>query len=143
PHFPYCPAPLLYCEDESVLGAPFYVMEHLEGIILRKTIPEELNFGPADVRKLCETLIAVQADRHNLAYQAIGLGELGNPQGYVRRQVEGWSKRYVAARTEDAPTFARVMTWLQEHMPPESPRAGVIHNDYKFDNVVWDPRDPH
>lgn len=142
PHFPYAPEALVYCEDESVLGAPFYVMEHLEGVILRKDYPEELTLTPEQVRAQCEELIDVHAKLHALDYEAIGLGNLGNPEGYVRRQIEGWSKRYRNARTEDAPDCERVMAWLAEHMPAESERPALIHNDYKFDNVIWDPEQP-
>ena len=79
---------------------------------------------------------------HRIDYKKIGLEGFGKPLGYVQRQVEGWSERYRAARTPDAPDFEGVMAWLCKRMPPESPLVSVIHNDYRFDNVVLDPLDP-
>lgn len=142
PAFPYCPEPLAYTEDESIIGCPFYVMERIRGIILRKNLPEGLSFTPDEARLLCEKLIDVFVELHRVDYGSIGLEGFGKPLGYVRRQVEGWSERYRAARTPDAPDYAGVMSWLADKMPPESPLAGVIHNDYRFDNVVLDPQDP-
>jgi len=140
--FPYCPEPLAYSEDESIIGCPFYVMERLRGIILRKNLPEGLALTPAEAGLLCERLTDVFVELHRIDYKKIGLEGFGKPLGYVRRQVEGWSKRYRAARTPDAPDFEVVMAWLYEKMPPESPLVSVIHNDYRFDNVVLDPLDP-
>jgi aminoglycoside phosphotransferase (APT) family kinase protein len=140
--FPYCPEPLAYSEDESIIGCPFYVMERLRGIILRKNLPEGLAFTPAGANLLCERLTNVFVELHRIDYKKIGLERFGKPLGYVQRQVEGWSERYRAARTPDAPDFEDVMTWLCKRMPPESPFVSVIHNDYRFDNVVLDPLDP-
>jgi acyl-CoA dehydrogenase len=140
--FPYCPNPLAYCEDESIMGSPFYVMERLHGTILRKELPAGLSLSPEDARKLCENLLDVQLALHQVDVQAAGLADFGKPEGYVRRQVEGWSERYRKARTEDVPDAEPLMKWLAEHMPRESGRAALIHNDYKFDNVVLDPKDP-
>ena len=142
PVFPYCPRPLLYTEDETVMGCPFYVMERIRGIILRKNLPKGLAFGPEQMRKLCENLLDIQFELHSIDYKAIGLEGFGKPQGYVKRQVEGWSERYKAAWTPDAPTFEYIMQWLQEKMPPDFERPGIIHNDYKFDNVVLNPENP-
>ncbi len=140
--YPYCPRPLLYTEDESVMGCPFYVMERIPGIILRKNLPKGLEFTPKQMRTLCENLLDVQYKLHAIDYKAVGLDGFGRPEGYVKRQVEGWSDRYRAARTPDAPDFETVMQWLFEKMPPDSPKPGVIHNDYKFDNVVLNPENP-
>lgn len=139
PVFPYCPKPLLYTEDESLIGSPFYVMDRIKGIILRKDIPEGLTLEPKQMEKLCQDLLDVHFELHSVDYEAIGLGYLGKPKGYVKRQVEGWSERYREARTEDAPGFEGVMKWLADEMPPDSNRAALIHNDYKLDNVVLDP----
>jgi aminoglycoside phosphotransferase (APT) family kinase protein len=142
PVFPYCPKPLAYSEDEGVMGCPFYVMERFNGIILRKKLPKGLSFTPDQMRTLCENLLDVHCELHSVDYRKIGLEGLGKPQGYVKRQVEGWSERYRAARTPDAPDFEDVMAWLHVKMPPDYPRPALIHNDYKFDNVVLDPVDP-
>jgi len=142
PVFPYCPKPLVYTEDASIMGCPFYVMERIKGIILRKTLPKGLEFTPDQMRSLCENLLDVHYRLHSIDYKAIGLEGFGKPEGYVKRQVEGWSERYRAARTPDAPTFEKVMQWLHDKMPPDFPKPAIIHNDFKFDNVVLDPDNP-
>jgi aminoglycoside phosphotransferase (APT) family kinase protein len=142
PVFPYCPKPLLYTEDESVMGCPFYVMERIPGIILRKHLPKGLQFTPDQMRALCENLLDVHYQLHSIDYKAVGLEGFGKPEGYVRRQVEGWTERYRAAHTPDAPTFETVMQWLHDNMPPDYEKPAIIHNDYKFDNVVLNPDNP-
>lgn len=142
PHFPYCPTALVYSEDEDVMGCPFYVMERLKGIILRKNLPAGMTLAPAEARRLSENLIDVLAELHTIDYAAAGLAEFGKPEGYVRRQIDGWSARYRDARTTDAPDFERVMAWLHDTMPPDCPRVSIIHNDFKFDNAVLNPDDP-
>jgi len=142
PVFSYCPKPLVYSDDESIMGCPFYVMERIRGIIPRKRFPKGMNLSPEEMRRLCERLLDVHVELHHVDYKAIGLDGYGRPEGYVKRQVEGWSDRYRAARTPDAPDFEDVMAWLKEKMPPDFPRPALIHNDYKFDNVVLDPADP-
>jgi len=142
PQFPYCPEALCYCEDEGVLGAPFFVMERLKGVILRKDLPPGLHLTEAQAERLCGRLAEVLAELHRVDWTRDGLRDLGRPEGYVRRQVEGWTRRYEQARTPDAPDLGDVTRWLAERMPPESPVVSVIHNDYRFDNVVLDPADP-
>ena len=142
PVFHYCPKPLAYTEDESIMGCPFYVMERIKGIIPRKRFPKGMELGPDEKRKLCENLLDVHYELHTVDYRKIGLEGLGKPEGYVKRQVEGWSDRYRAARTPDAPELENIMAWLRDKMPPDHPRPALIHNDYKFDNVVLDPDNP-
>lgn len=142
PHFPYCPDPLAYSEDLAVMGCPFYVMERIRGVILRRNLPEGLVLTPAQVRRLFEKVVEIHAALHALDYKKIGLDGFGRPEGYVRRQVEGWSSRFRAARTPDAPDFESVMTWLNDHQPQDSPSPSIIHNDFKFDNIVLDSTDP-
>ena len=142
PVFPYCPQPLVYTEDEAVMGCPFYVMERIPGVILRRDLPTGMALRPQEARTLSENLIKVQCQLHTVDYVQAGLGDFGRPEGYVRRQVEGWSKRYRDARTPDAPDFEKVMQWLYDKMPGESGIVGIIHNDFKFDNAVLDPSNP-
>ncbi len=142
PLFNYCPEPLLYSEDTGVMDAPFYLMERIKGTILRKDIPEDIALSPGDVPKLCERLIDVLCELHSLDYKKAGLEDFGKPEGYVRRQVEGWSRRYRDAKTEDAPDYERVMQWLFDNMPMDCETPCLIHNDYRFDNVVLHPDDP-
>jgi len=141
--YPPAPAPYLYCEDESILGAPFYVMERRQGIVLRKALPRGLQLDRVTTRRLSESLIDNFARLHTLDYKAAGLGDLGKPAGYVQRQVTGWTERYRKAQTEDVPAMDQLAGWLARNMPPER-GAALIHNDYKFDNLLLDPHDlPH
>jgi aminoglycoside phosphotransferase (APT) family kinase protein len=140
PLFP-CPRPLAYCEDESLIGSTFYVMEKLTGVILRRDLPKGLSYTPDHARQLCINLLDTQIRLHTLDYHAAGLSDLGKPQGYVERQVTGWCERFQKSWTDDVPRCEPLMKWLNDHRPPDSPRPGIIHNDYRFDNVVLDPGD--
>lgn len=128
-------------ENESPLGAPFYVMERAQGVILRHRPPKGVDLGPDTMRKLSESFVDNLVELHAVDWQAAGLGDLGKPEGYLRRQVEGWTSRYQKARTDDIPEMEQVARWLIEHVPPES-GATVIHNDYKYDNLVLEPSEP-
>jgi aminoglycoside phosphotransferase (APT) family kinase protein len=139
-HFPV-PAPLAYCEDPALIGAPFYVMEKLDGVILRRDPPKDLKYSPEQARQLCLNLLDTLVRLHTLDYEAIGLGDLGKPDGYVARQVGGWCDRFQKAWTDDVPKCESLMAWLKDHTPPDSLKPGIIHNDYRFDNVVLDPAD--
>jgi len=142
PVFPYSPKPLAYCDDLAVMDAPFYVMARLQGIILRKTLPCMPALDASGAGRLCQGWVAVLAELHHLDWRQCGLADFGNPRGYVSRQVRGWSRRYRDARTDDVPDFEAIMAWLDENMPADHPRPAVIHNDYKFDNVILDPALP-
>ena len=141
-HFAGSPRPLHFCADESVIGAPFYVVERIRGIILRRDYPAELEPAPALVRAQQLALVDALARLHAVDWRALGLEELGRPEGYVARQVEGWTARYQRARTDDAPDALPVTQWLAARQPPESSHPALIHNDYKLDNVVFDAADP-
>jgi aminoglycoside phosphotransferase (APT) family kinase protein len=140
--YPYVPSIVAICEDESVLGAPFYVMERLEGVILRRDPPAELALDASKARALCLSVIDRLIELHRIDYAAAGLAHLGKGQGYVARQIGGWSDRFVKARTPDVPDFQSVMAWLDAKKPASEVAIAVIHNDYRFDNVVVDPNDP-
>ncbi|HYL63873.1 MAG TPA: phosphotransferase family protein [Candidatus Methylomirabilis sp.] len=139
-HDAYPPAPkvLLHCDDQSILGAPFYLMEPVNGIILRREPPAGLAFTPETARSVCEALIENLARMHRIDYAAIGLEDLGKPQGYVERQVRGWTERYYGSKTHEIAEVEHVAQWMQRNLPVSSD-ATLIHNDYKFDNVVLDP----
>ena len=135
------PRPFLYCEDPTVLDAPFYLMERRRGIVLRKTLPHGMTIDPQTVRKLCTALVDNLVTLHSIDYTAAGLGDLGKPEGYVGRQVTGWIDRYAKAQTDMLPVMDRLSVWLREQMPKES-GAALIHNDYKYDNLLLDSSDP-
>ncbi|HEV7644968.1 MAG TPA: phosphotransferase family protein [Pyrinomonadaceae bacterium] len=134
------PRPLLFCDDESVIGSEFYLMERRRGLIIRGKAPQELIDSPELQKRVCESFIDNLAALHSLDYSAAGLSELGHPEGYNRRQVEGWTKRYFNAKTDEWPELESAIEWLNKNIPSES-GAALIHNDYKFDNVMLAPDD--
>jgi aminoglycoside phosphotransferase (APT) family kinase protein len=137
-HKAYSLAPkvLAYCEDDTVLGAPFYLMEPIDGLILSPGA--EIPISQA--RGMCESFIDNLAALHAVNFVAAGLGDLGKPQGYVERQVKGWIKRYSGSQIDDLPAVPQLSDWLVAHIPSDS-SAALIHNDYHLGNVVLDPRD--
>lgn len=140
PVYPPAPQVLLFCEDPAILGAPFYLMERVRGVILRSETPPGLALSPEILRRLSESFADNLALLHSLDYAAAGLGELGKPAGYLARQVRGWSERYLAARTHDHPEAEFLSRWLSSSIPSSS-SAALIHNDYKYDNIVLDAGD--
>ena len=135
------PRPLLRCDDPSVVGAPFFLMERVPGLVLRADPPEEERPDPGRARKLGLRMADLLADLHGLDPSAAGLEGLGRPEGYVTRQVEGWTRRWAAARTEPVPAMEEAAAWLADHRP-EPEGAAVLHNDFKHDNLVLDPEEP-
>ncbi len=141
-HYPYVPEVLAYCEDATVLGSEFYVMERIRGLIPRQDLPDGLDLSTNQTRQLCLNVIDKLIELHQVDWKAAGLESLGKGEGYVQRQIAGWSDRYRKARTENAADFESVMSWLAANMPLEDSATCVIHNDFRFDNVVLDPNDP-
>jgi len=141
PAFPYVAEMVGLCQDDRVIGSDFYVMERLEGTILRKELPSDLGLESEGLRQLCESVIDRLVDLHQVDPEAAGLTDLGKGPGYVSRQVEGWSRRYRAAKTWNVPSFERVMRWLDANQPDDVGMC-VIHNDFRLDNVVLAPDDP-
>ncbi len=141
PVFPLVPKMIAFCDDPSVIGCEFYVMRRLDGMILRKNPPRDLVLTPDQTRRLCLNVIDTLIALHRVDVTAAGLENFGKGAGYARRQIEGWSDRYRKARTWNVPRFERIMAWLAEHTPEDTTTC-VIHNDFRFDNVVLDPQDP-
>ena len=141
-HSAYPPAPevLLYCDDVSIIGAPFYVMQPIHGIILRTKVPRGLDFPPETARRLSESFIENLICLHRVDYASVGLADLGKPEGYLERQVRGWIERYYGSKTHEYPEVEKISAWIQEHMP-STQTVSLIHNDYKYDNLVLDSRD--
>jgi aminoglycoside phosphotransferase (APT) family kinase protein len=135
PVYARAPHVLAFHNDPDVLGAPFYLMERRRGVILRRELPAGLDL--ARVRQLGEHLVDALVDLHAVDYAAAGLGDFGKPAGYIERQVRGWSDRYVGSQTDDIPSMTEVSAWLATHMPAEG-APGLIHNDFKLDNVIFD-----
>ena len=141
PVYPYVPNIIAICDDHDVLGCDFYVMERLKGIILRQDFPKDFELSEADTRKLCLNVIDKLVDLHRVDAKAAGLDKLGKGEGYVQRQIGGWSDRFRKARTDDVGDFEQVMSWLNDKMPDDIAQV-VIHNDFRFDNVVLNPDNP-
>lgn len=136
--FDKVPHVYLHCTDESVVGSEFYIMERVNGVIVRGTGFEE---GGRDIYPLiANAWLDTLVELHQVDYFEAGLADLGNPEGYARRQVEGWSRRYRKAQTDDVKVIEMVMEWLNKRIPGESGQA-LIHNDFKYDNVMFDPED--
>jgi aminoglycoside phosphotransferase (APT) family kinase protein len=111
-------------------------MERVKGIILRAWAPKTLDLSPPVMRNLSKSFAENLAEIHRLDYQVAGLGDLGQPHGYVTRQIDGWTRRYFAARTDDVKEVERLATWLCANLRTESEYSALIHNDYKYDNLV-------
>ncbi|GGP74045.1 phosphotransferase family protein [Shewanella ulleungensis] len=140
PVYPYVPAMLAHCEDESVLGTEFYVMEKLNGIIPRQNLPKGLNVGTQQAKTLCTNVIDCLIELHKVDVDAANLNHLGKGEGYTQRQIDGWSQRYTQAKTWNVPSGKKVMAWLQTHKPTQETIC-LTHNDFRFDNVVLDQDD--
>ena len=142
PVWPKVPRTLFYVpEEESPFGVQLYVMERVSGLILRGTkLPVGVELDAAGMRAVSETVVDTLVELHGVDPAAAGLADFGKPQGYVQRQVAGWTERYARARTDDVPDMERLAGWLASNLPPDRPGA-IIHNDFKYDNVVLDPAD--
>ena len=141
-HAAYAPAPraVAYCNDEDVIGAPFFLMERKRGAIIRRRLPEGLDDTPALREQLVYSVVDELARVHSVDLEAAGLAGVGKPAGYVERQISGWTRRYERAKTHDIADVDAVAAWLADTAPAES-GAALIHNDFKLDNVVLDPSD--
>jgi aminoglycoside phosphotransferase (APT) family kinase protein len=138
PVYSRVPKPLLYCEDKGVLGAPFYIMERVTGVILRAVPPKGMDLSPEIMAGLSNAFIENMVVIHQVDLDAAGLSDFGHPEGYVKRQIHGWTERYYNAQTDDIQQIDEVVDWLGKNLPVESGIA-LIHNDYKYDNLVLDP----
>jgi len=139
--FPPAPRPYLLCEDPTVIGATFYVMERRRGIIIRREWPPELGNDPATRRKISEAIVGAMVALHAVDYAIVGLGTLGKPEGFVQRQVKGWAERWERAKDREVPAITEVARWLAERIPTPT-GATLVHGDLKLDNTMLDSEDP-
>lgn len=137
--FPSAPRPLHFCEDPSILGAPFYLMEYRQGRIYRGQDLHASQLHPSELKALCTSLIHQLATLHQLDLARSKLDHLGKPQGYTQRQIEGWIQRFTQAEWEPLHDLRFVAQWLRDHLPTQTPTT-FVHNDYKFDNILFDPQ---
>lgn len=138
--YPPAPAPSHFCGDTSFIGSEFYLMERKAGLVIRGEAPEVLRTSREIRTLVCRSFIRNLADLHSLDYEAAGLADFGRPEGYTQRQVVGWSQRYFNAKTDQWDELEESIFWLNNNLPEET-GAALVHNDYKFDNIMLDPSD--
>jgi len=141
PVFPLAPRPLVLAEDVSLIGAPFYVMERRHGLVLDQELPDGWPASAELHRAITESLVKGLVELHAVDWQGAGLGEIGRPEGYMQRQVQGWIGRLERVMTFEAPELEALTRWIQKELP-QSPPPTVIHNDYKLNNVLLDSENP-
>ncbi|WP_416307841.1 phosphotransferase family protein [Neptunicella sp. SCSIO 80796] len=141
PVFPYVPTMLAYCDNKDVIGAEFYVMEKLEGIVPRRNFPAGMKLDPDKARQLCTNALDALINLHQVDIVAADLQHLGKGEGYTRRQIDGWCERYQKARSWNVPKGNKVIRWLQHNMP-DNERICLTHNDFRLDNLVLDVEQP-
>lgn len=142
PHFPLAPKPVMLCEDSSVIGVPFYLMERRQGLIVRHKLPDRLN-EPTTRRKLSQSVVDTLIALHAIDIHQTGIAEIGKPAGFVARQVHGWADRWQRSKTDELPDMDQVITWLTSRIPVTSAsQATIVHNDFKLDNLMLAENDP-
>jgi aminoglycoside phosphotransferase (APT) family kinase protein len=134
------PKPIAYFEDPEIIGTPFYVMQRIRGAIFRIDCPEGLTISPELARKISLSFIQNLADLHMLDFRAAGLDELQKPGSYMERQVNGWADRYHGSQTDEISAIDEAITWLKKDIPADC-GAALVHNDYKYDNIILDAND--
>jgi len=139
--FPYAPRAYLFSDDEDIIGAPFVVMERRVGTVVRRSMPDNYaNLADAP-RQMSEALIDRLAEFHAIDYSALGLDDLGKPDGFIERQIDGWYRRWHKSKVDDNANMDDVYHWLKQHLP-KSMASSLIHNDYKLDNTMFAMDDP-
>jgi aminoglycoside phosphotransferase (APT) family kinase protein len=142
PVYSCAPKVIAFFDDPEILGCDFYIMERIRGIILRRDLPEGLCLQPYEARRLCLNLIDKLIELHAIDYRHAGLERIGKGKGYVARQITGWIDRYRKSRSADISDFEQIIAWLQEAMPGKEAAACIVHNDFRFDNVVLNRDNP-
>ncbi|GAC1346650.1 MAG: phosphotransferase family protein [Ktedonobacteraceae bacterium] len=140
PVFPLAPEPYLFCDDLSILGVPFYVMERRTGVVVNATFPPGVTSTPELCRRMSQTVVTTLVQIHAIDWQAAGLSQFGHPEGFLPRQVKSWIERYFRAQTDEIAQVQSLTHWLTEHIPC-SPAPTLIHNDFKLNNMLLDARD--
>ena len=135
--FTKVPDVYLYCDNNEIIGAPFYLMERVEGYIIRPNLQQKDSPGKEVIQNVSKSLVSTLVDLHNVDIDQANLNELGNINGYVKRQVEGWIKRYNHSKTDSIANMEFIASWLHENQPLEIQRS-IVHNDFKYDNLVLD-----
>lgn len=135
PEFNLVPKPYVFCEDETIIGAPFYVMERKRGIVLNDAFPDNVNVTDKTGGDISEAFIDTLVKLHDVDYKKAGLDSFGYPEGFLERQVQGWTKRFLRVKTDETPRFDEISTWLADNIPTSN-YVSVIHNDFKLNNML-------
>jgi aminoglycoside phosphotransferase (APT) family kinase protein len=135
--FPLAPRAYHYCENDDVMGKPFFVMERRSGSVVRDKWPSGFVGHPNRRRTSAESLVDALCALHAVDPAAVGLGDLGRPEGFVQRQIEGWARRWDAAATRPVPDMDTASALLGGNVP-EPQRVVILHNDFKLDNTMVD-----
>lgn len=135
------PRPVAFCADPAVTGAPFLVMEHVDGLSLTDHLPPGYPEGAGTLRRLGEEMVDALAALHSVDHEAVGLGDFGKPERFLERQVSRWSRQYESYAVRDLPRFGEVAAWLERHRPPAG-RPGIMHGDFHLDNCLFSPQEP-
>jgi len=138
-HFDRAPHAYLFCDDHDVIGSDFLVVEYRHGVVVWDHVPDEMAHHDGAARRIGFAVVDALADLHLLDPVAVGLGDLGRPDGFVERQVSGWRKRWDLVDTGRVPQMVAVADRLAVTMPSVATRVSVLHNDYKIDNCQFDP----
>ena len=141
PHFPEAPRVFHLCEDASVIGSTFFLMERRRGHILRDEIPPPVAVVTDYPKQVSEAFIDCLARLHAIDVERYGLLSLGKPEGFLERQLLGWTDRWNRAKTDEVPLMDDVIRWLGMYMP-KSGKPALVHNDFKLDNVMLAEEDP-
>jgi aminoglycoside phosphotransferase (APT) family kinase protein len=142
PVFSLAPRVYALCEDPSIIGSVFYVMERRHGLVVRDEEPLQIRNQPDTRRGVSRALIDALADLHAIDIVASGVTHLGKPQGFVERQVRGWTDRWNRSKTSEVPEMEALTRWLVESLPPNPARPTIVHGDFKLDNLMLDAADP-
>ena len=138
--YPLAPRSYALCTDPAVLGVDFHVLERRHGFVIRQQLPPDVAGDPGAARRLGEALADALAALHRVDPRAVGLGDLGRPEGYVERQLAGWTRRW-AATGRALPGVDRLASWLRDHRPQQQ-AATLLHNDFQIENILLDAADP-
>ncbi|KGR88186.1 phosphotransferase family protein [Lysinibacillus odysseyi] len=136
PYFPAIPKTYLFSNDDSIVGAPFFLMERRKGIVLDTEFPSAVSYTKEIGRCISEKMVDTLVELHSIDYKQTTLAQMSKPEGFMERQVEGWIGRYEQAKTDDIPEVEELKNWLREHLP-SSGEATIIHYDYKLNNTMF------